>query len=235
MDYQCRCCALAYFNELIDEAEGVTNLSYGSADNINKEKAVKITKKIGTISKGDAMTFEQADGSKPNPFYEQGGGYTENCQTAVPVFEARLRGFNIQAKPVDKSNKFFIKLMNNPAKAFIDPNTRKHPEWLEKDTFSSWEKGFEYVDKTVKNNQRYMMRFKWQKGGGHVIVAMRTENIGLFFYDPQTSLIYESEDVSYLFKNIDYSKSFYQPELLRIDTLQFDENVLKYVVEAANG
>ena len=99
------------------------------------------------------MTFEQADGSKPNPLYEKGGGFRENCQTAVAVFEARLRGFNIQAKAFDKSNKFFKKLMNNPAKAFIDPVTRKHPEWLERDTFTSWQKGFEYIDKTIENNQ----------------------------------------------------------------------------------
>ena len=233
MDYQCRCCALAYFDELIDEADGVREFK-GVTENINKEKTLKITKKIGTISKGDVMTFEQADGNKPNPFYEKGGGYTENCQTAVAVFEARLKGFNIQAKPVDKNNKFFKKLMNNPARAFIDPNTRKHPEWLERDSVSSWENGFKYIDKTVEKNQRYMMRFKWKRGGGHVIVALRTEDTGLFFYDPQTSLIYEDDDIKYLFKNIDYSSNFYQPELLRIDTLQFDENVLQYVVEAAN-
>ena len=237
MDYQCRCCADAWFDELIDEADGVEseNVSYGSADNIPRKRILKETKKIGTIVKGDVMTFEEADGNKPNPNFYRGGGFRENCQTAVAVFEARLKGFRIQAKSFDDKDKVFKKLSKNPARAFIDPVTRKHPKWLDRDEFSSWEKGFEYIDKTVENNQRYVMRFKWQNGGGHTIMAMRTENEGLFFYDPQSGFIYQDEDIQWLFKKIDYSDSLYQLELLRTDPLQFDENVLQYVVEAANG
>ncbi len=237
MDYQCRCCALAWFNELIDEADGVEseNIFYGSADNMPKEKALKTTKKIGTITKGDAMTFEEADGNRPNPNFLLGGGYRENCQASVAVFEARLKGFNIQAKAFDENNKYFKKLMRNPAKAFIDPVTRKHPKWLERESFSSWEKGFEYVDKTVEANQRYAMRMKWKNGGGHVITAIRSDDKNLFFYDPQSGFIYEDEDIEWLFKNIDFSDTSYQPELLYLNPLQFDENVLQYVVEAANG
>lgn len=237
MDYQCRCTAYAWFNELIDEADGVESgqVFYGSADNEPKEKTLKITKKIGTINKGDAMTFEEADGNRPNPNFLLGGGYRENCQASVAVFEARLKGFKIQAKSFDESNKYFKKLMRNPAKAFIDPTTRKHPKWLERENFSSWEKGFEYVDKTVGINQRYAMRMKWKNGGGHVLTAIRSDDKKLFFYDPQSGFIYEDEDVEWLFKNIDYSNSYYQPELLHLNPLQFDENILQYVVEAANG
>ena len=125
--------------------------------------------------------------------------------------------------------------MRNPAKAFIDPVTRKHPKWLERESFSSWEKGFEYVDKTVEANQRYAMRMKWKNGGGHVITAIRSDDKNLFFYDPQSGFIYEDEDIEWLFKNIDFSDTSYQPELLYLNPLQFDENVLQYVVEAANG
>ena len=237
MDYQCRCTAYAWFDELIDEADGIETgqVSYTPADNIPKEKVLKVTKVIGTVKKGDAMTFEQADGNKPNPNFYLGGGFRENCQTAVAVFEARLKGFNIRAKAFDGKDKVFKKLSKNPARAFIDPVTRKHPKWLEKDTFPSWKKGFEYVEKTVGNNQRYIMRFKWQNGGGHVIVSMRTGEGLLFFYDPQSGFIYKNEDIEWLFRKIDYSESFYQPELLRLDPLQFDENVLKWVVEAADG
>lgn len=237
MDYQCRCCALAWFDELIDEADGGENeqVFYGSADNISKEKSLKITKKIGTITKGVVMTFEEADGNKPNPYFLLGGGYRENCQASVAVFEARLKGFRIQAKAFDEKNKYFKKLMRNPAKAFIDPETRKHPKWLERKTFRSWQDGFEYIDKTVGPNQRYAMRMKWKNGGGHVVTAIRSDDKKLFFYDPQSGFIYEDEDIEWLFKNIDYSDTSYQPELLYLNPLQFDENILQYVSEAANG
>ena len=235
MDYQCRCTALAWFDELIDEADGVSQGFYGSSDNtLTKGKTLKETKKIGTIQKGDVMTFEQADGNSANPFHSLGGGFERNCQTVAAVFEARLKGFKIRAKPYDGKSKYFRKLARDPAKAFIDPITRTHPEWLEHDDFSSWEEGLEYVKQTVKLSQRYIMQFRWSDGGGHVISVLRTGENVLFFYDPQDGSTWGEDEFGELFSIIDFSNKYNQPELLRVDTLQFDANVLKYVVEVAD-
>lgn len=44
------------------------------------------------------MSFKQANGGKVNPKYTgKRDGYSGNCQTCVAVFEARLRGYDMQA------------------------------------------------------------------------------------------------------------------------------------------
>lgn len=179
------------------------------------------------------MTFDEADGGRVNPFFDQTEIFSKNCQSCVAAFEARLRGFRVMAKSYDDTSVVFKRLARNPARAFIDPFTRTHPEWLKAPDFNDWKDGLNYVKKTVKRNQRYIMTFKWKDGDGHVISVIKPNKGSLFFYDPQDGNIYEREDFRYLFEHIDFSKEYFQPKLLRVDHLHLDENILKYVLEAS--
>ncbi len=214
---------------------------YGTNDKEVRHKTVKELKRIGNIEKGVEMTFEEADGGNVNPFVSLGGNFKRNCQTCVAAFEARIRGFPVKAKAFDDKSVFFKRLANNPLRAFIDPETRHHPIWPEDDPtsrieiFNTWKDGLNYVKRTVKRNERYVMEFTWKSNGrGHIISVMRTKKGKLFFYDPQDGAIYDKDDFSTLFKELRFEGKYNQPKFLRVDHLQLDENVLKYVLEAAN-
>lgn len=197
--------------------------------------AIKESKKIGTIIKNIPMTFEEADGGKVNPFYSLGENFTKNCQACIAAFEARLKGFSVRAKPFDDNNIYFKRLSLNPAKAFIDPYTKHHPVWMESPIFINAEDCISYIKKIVKRNQRYVMSFIWEYNKtGHVISIIRTNKGKLFFYDPQDSSIYERKDFLDLFKSIYFEEKYKQPQFFRTDYLQFDENMLKSVLEASD-
>lgn len=214
---------------------GVQGEILGANDILIKHKTVSEIKKIGTISKGDAMTFDEADGGKANPFISLGGKFKDNCQSCVAAFEARLRGFKVRAKRFSESDIHFKRLANNPARAFIDPYTRHHPNWLESDVFNTWEDCLNYAIKTVKRGQRYVMKFYWKENKrGHIISAIRTKKGRLFFYDPQDGSIWEKEEYKELFDNILFEDKYKQPQFLRVDHLQLDGNVLQYVLEATD-
>ncbi len=214
---------------------------YGPSDETIKHKTIKELKKIGTIAKGDKMTFEEADGGSVNPFFIFGGdGYQFNCQACVAAFEARMRGFSVRAKAYDKDNVFFKRLSNNPLRAFINSEGH-HPKWPEDDptkeieAFMSWKDCLNYTKKTVKRGERYVMDFNWKDNGrGHIISVIRTKKGKLFFYDPQDGNTYDKEDYAVLLKRLIYEGKYKQPRFLRVDDLQLDGNVLKYVVEACD-
>lgn len=214
---------------------GVQGEILSANDILIKHKTISEIKKIGTISKGDVMTFDEADGGKSNPFVSLKKGFIENCQACVASFEARLRGFKVRAKEYSELDIHFKRLANNPARAFIDPYTRHHPKWLESGVFNTWEDCLTYAKKTVKREQRYVMQFHWKENKrSHIISVIRTKKGRLFFYDPQDGSIWEKEDYKDLFDSILFEDKYKQPQFLRVDHLQLDGNVLKYVLEATD-
>ena len=201
----------------------------------NKRENVINSVSDGKITQGEPMTFEEADGGNVNPFFSLGGGYLENCQTAVVAFEARLRGFNVRAKAYDENNIVFKRLAKNPLRAFIDPKTRHHPNWIENNSVKNWKDEFRFVKSTVKENERYVLQYHWaETGGGHIISVFKNKKGILTFYDPQNGEIYTNKDVFELLQDMLYTDSVKTPKILRIDNLQFDENIVKSILEVAN-
>ena len=79
-----------------------------ACDNMNEmNKAIgieKVENEIAGVKRGVPMSFEDADGGKTNPYYAPYTATADNCQSYVPVFMARLEGFNIHEKAFDESN-----------------------------------------------------------------------------------------------------------------------------------
>lgn len=70
------------------------------------EQANKSSNTIAGVKKGKPMSFKKANEGRVNPNYSpQNLGYAMNCQTSVATFEARLRGYDIEALPFDANNK----------------------------------------------------------------------------------------------------------------------------------
>lgn len=112
---------------------------------------------------------------------------------------------------------------------------RHHPEWPDDiPLFKDWEDCLNYTKNTVKRGQRYIMQFNWiDRTEGHVISVIRSSKGKFFFYDPQEGAIFNREDFKDLFEQIMFSDKYKQPKYIRVDHLQFDENVLKYITEAS--
>lgn len=51
---------------------------------------------IAGVKRGPEMIFENADSYNVNPNYGKARGYSINCQSCVVVFEARLKGYDVQ-------------------------------------------------------------------------------------------------------------------------------------------
>ncbi len=66
---------------------------------------VKSDKTIAGVKKGKPMSYKQANEGRVNPNYNKSDEYKLNCQCCVAVFEARLRGYDIETLPFDEKNK----------------------------------------------------------------------------------------------------------------------------------
>ena len=70
------------------------------------------------------MSIEIAGGKNVNPNYGKGDErYGKNCQACMGVFEARLRGYDIEALPYDEKTHRFLEY--HPEYMFINPETNE--------------------------------------------------------------------------------------------------------------
>lgn len=204
----------------------------GTSSKQSKENSPDEAKTIAGVKKGKPMSFKKANGGNVNPNYGKKPGYDTNCQTCVAVFEARLRGYDIEAAPLDLNNETMVKLGWHPNLAYIDPKTGESPDF----TFSHAKNANdckEWLKKNIKRNERYIFVFQPHYGSGHVVQVSKKLNGSIRFYDPQN---WESYDENYLksvryrlnFKNISIGES---PKILRIDDKELNIEMLNEIIE----
>lgn len=154
------------------------------------------THKPGAIAgadKGKPMNFEQADGGSCNPYYNKGLiGYRTNCQTCVPVFIARLQGYDVRALP-NLDNREIAALSRNTRLAYKTKDGGL-PEYIHK---PRGEKNLSFLDKNIKQGEIYSIEFGWKgRSTGHVLTAQRGEDGKVRLYDPQINQVYDNKTVS---------------------------------------
>ena len=196
------------------------------------------------------MSFEEADGLKPNPNFEKDSSYRVNCQTTVVSYEARRRGFNVEALP-NKNNTTIFKLSKDTDMAWIDRTTKEKPKGL-----SIISKGtkttYNFLKDNVFENERYTFSFLWKTGkSGHIIHVDKVNDI-LRLYDPQSGKLIENqvEVVRYLdkikhhinptvtsygnkFTRSEESLYHSRPKLLRVDNLDFNMEVVEQILKGS--
>lgn len=187
---------------------------------------------ISGIERGKEMTFTEADSGNVNPNYEECEGFQCNCQTCVVVFEARLRGYDIEAKAYTVGSNF-EKLAEQTNLAWIDKEG-KHPDYIYNLDVNSTDSMYDFISDTVKSGERYTMEGLWKGpwGFGHIISVFREDSGNLVFYDPQINRTYNKRSVkeeilSNMQKGTTESTTI---KLLRVDNLEIDKTFVDSLV-----
>lgn len=231
--------------EIIDEDDRKWEEEYldkKREEEYNEDETVK----IAGVKRRKPMTFEEADSGNVNPNYGKEEGYSTNCQSCVPTFEARQRGYDVQTLPNTKGSKL-EELSKNTRLAWIDPVTGKHPEFIFDSDATTPKKYLQFLKDTIEPNARYSIEFSWKGKGndGHIVNLDLTPDGLLRLKDNQRGVnevsewIGDKEVLSYLSK-IKYSVKVYGttiptvPKILRLDNMDFNMEMINAIMEGVN-
>ena len=242
----------------LDKLDG--KLTGGAADIKNKPKShnnsSSINEKIGNLNnteiadsiagvkKGQPMSIEKAGGGNVNPKFNPmiKNSYSKNCQSSVAVFEARLRGYDIEIdtpkdiEGIEKLEKF----KENPNWAYIDPKTGKYPEFTTLDVNNSQECK-KILEDNIQIGERYVFSFKFKSNNleeeniGHIINVWKDEDGELKFYDPQAAIYYNSEYLEKIKFKFNKFGRVDKPQLLRVDDKKFNNKLLNIISKPKNN
>lgn len=194
-----------------------------------------IKSSIAGIKQGKKMSFAEADTGHVNPKYGLDVGYSKNCQSCVVVFEARLRGYNVSVLPLEKDS-VLDRLSRKCNWAWIDPKTGKEPEYIYDSKLKNPDEYFKFIQDTVVLGNRYTIQFLWKnrKNSGHIVNLDRTEDGKLRIKDNQRGSGERSEwvgnrEVLEYLSRMNYFDD--TPKILRIDNMNFNPDVINYIVE----
>lgn len=198
---------------------------------------------LAGVQRGEPMSFEEADTGNVNPHYGSDLGYSINCQSCVPTFEARQRGYNVEVLP-NKRGSMLEKLARDASMIWVDPVTGKHPEYLKDETATTPKKYLKFLQDIIQPDARYSIQFGWKgrRSSGHIVNLDRTVDGLLRIKDNQrgkgerSEWIGDADVLSYL-DRMKYTTSFYGtkypcvPKVLRIDNMEFDDAVASKVMK----
>ena len=207
-----------------------------------EKKKPENNRKLAGVSKGEPMNREKADNKSPNPGFWGRPGCSSNCQTCVVAFEARLRGYNVQALGNYK-NPTIKDLSHRTNIAWIDPETGKHPEYKYDAAVKNAKSCYQWLDKEIKPGNRYTIEFGWKgrRQTGHIVSIDKDENNALRIYDPQSGrIITDNNELLKYFQRFKYQMSTYgikipdPPKILRVDNMDFNFDVVDKILEKHN-
>ena len=195
---------------------------------------------IAGVVRGDPMTRSQANNNRVNPNYFLEPGYRTNCQSCVVTYEARLRGYDVQTKPM-KRGSMLDQLAHNTRLAWKDPQTGKNPDFIKDSTVTTPKKCRDWLEKTIQPGQRYTLQNSWKgrSRSGHIISADKDESGALRLYDPQSGKTYKGSDIDGYLSRCKYTttvmgtKINVSPKLTRVDNMIIVPSVADYIMEAS--
>lgn len=185
---------------------------------------------IAGVKKGRPMTFAEADTGNVNPNFGKHVSYQINCQTAVPVFVARMKGFNIEAGPNTPGS--VSKMLSSAWSAvYTDPGTGKMVA-RRTPAVKSAAQVYKYLNTNVKPGQIWQIAFDWKGGGGHTIAVLRDTDGQLMFYDPQpfhsSAITKGKDDIMWYLSRVAIARkdTSYNPEMMRVDNLWLNQKIM---------
>lgn len=201
-----------------------------------KEFVKKKGKEAGTIAgvkKGRPMSFKKANQGRVNPYFTGAeDGYSYNCQTSVAVFEARLRGYDIEAKPLDFDNEQMRNLAYNPNLAYIDKETGRAPNYIRSNVENA-QQCYSWLKNRIKRNERYAFIYHPIDNGnsGHIVEVTKTLTGNLNFYDPQNGRNIDKT----LLNDIEYNpiNGGFSPVIFRVDNQELNVELLESICKSA--
>lgn len=189
---------------------------------------------IAGVERGEPMSIEEAL-KGTNPDYNIFGNptYKNNCQSSVIVFDARLRGYDIEVD-IPYESELKTKLSLRPNIAFIDPVTGKTPEFTKTKAKNETE-CINWLDQNIKQGQRYLFAFQWirkdfdGKNKWHIITATKGKDNNIEFYDPQVGRNIGYNFLSRIKYKFDWTEESSPPEILRIDNKELNIKILNQI------
>ncbi len=171
------------------------------------------------------MTFEQANGGRVNPTFSP-----NNCQSCIAVFEARMRGFNIETLPYNSKTKDIMdRLAKRPYMVYSDPQNGQPPKILNTNANNKNEVK-KWLQNNINNNERYAFLYQPKnQSDKHMIEVMKSKEGKLIYYDPQLGTEINEKEL----EDIDYSK--FKPRTFRVDDKELNICVLNQISKKSNG
>lgn len=187
-------------------------------------------KVLAGIRKGAPMTREKANNKNANPFYGKAPEYGINCQSCVVAFEARLRGFDVSAKPnYAIANSTAMKLAKNQNLAWKHNITGLKP--IPKVSNKQGADLYNWLGKNIKDNQRFTFSYqylnKFNEMKGHIICLDKTAKGKLRFYDPQTGNTFIGGEVRRYIKK----RNIFKSNILRVDNCTFNTDIVEDILD----
>lgn len=145
--------------------------------------------------------------------------WTQNCQRCVSAYEARRRGFNVEALPriLDGSDR--MPYMFDKKGGWTSVYDGIKPILCSSNRTAGVKAKVEAEMRGFGDGARAIVRVQWQQkygGGGHVFIAEQTDGKTIFI-DPQNN----KTDVSDYFQLAKVRETY----VMRIDNLEFTDNI----------
>ena len=186
----------------------------------NPRNAASGTLKLQNAAEVSRRRLDANEG-RANASWGRGDEFASNCQAAVAVHEARLRGLNVTALGYDGTRGSTTYELGEHFEAIWQhPKTGKTPTptTLRADSFDAM---ISKVDAQTKAAGRYHIGINMSEDRGHVITAERLPDGRIFFYDAQDGAFLKLEE--YAVSNVEYL------EVLKVDKLLLRPDIFRQI------
>ena len=238
-----------------EEQESQPNENIQEQNQDNKEQTEQVDKEtderlypeeIAGVKRGKPMTFEEADGGNVNPNYKtttydkDGDQYYNNCQCCVIAYEARRRGYDVEAGPYKGDGRTGELGKKTIFGAWIDAGTDEVCEIGTEIDVIGGEDCYQTLENEIKQGERYALvdaHFVEQEGedkrvDAHVRVVERDNDGNLIMYDPQDGGIRKGDDMKEYINKWMGTDAQLNPQYLRIDNKAFNPYYLNDAVKS---
>lgn len=218
-------------NPQVPDADGVS-AKYGISE-LSREEAENLPnyypETISGVKRGRPMTFKEADSGNVNPFYKtRQEAFVSNCQSCILAFIARLRGYDVKAKPYAGDDKPIVMLAKDIRRGFIIDEQGTHPDFVKRKRIKGAVGTMFFLEKNIRNNEIYCLFVDDPLcQDAHVIITGR-QGEELYLYDPQKNRIFFKEKI----QNYFYGKSCNKTQMFRIDNAAFNPYFIDMTMEA---
>lgn len=169
-------------------------------------------------------------------------GYRNNCQTCVVAYEARRRGYDVEAMPRDRTNQPQTRLMRDATLAWKDPATGAIKPQLNNDPYAvrTSKQATRWLDENMEEGGRYTFSHGWKGtngSNGHIIIATK-ESGSIKLFDPQDGKNYTGDGVTEYMSRVRSTfnngiRLTGRLGLIRVDNAQFDEGMANSILRGA--
>lgn len=186
-----------------------------------RDNTAAIASSMGIKTPPKPMPFLDANEGRSNVSYGKGDEFAANCQAAVAVHEARLRGLNVTSLGYDSSTESVsYQLGEHFENIWQHPKTGKTPTptMLRAPSFDAM---LGKIDTATKAVGRYHIGINMSGNRGHVITAERFPDGRIMFYDAQNGAFLKLEE--YAVSGVEYF------EVLKVDKLILRRDLFKEI------